>query len=420
MRYVLILVLLTGACTALPPPKDGKSVPIDHLVVYQSKGNLLVVFKSPVPKTTPLEDPSKWAVVVQLKSMSLPASLHPTTVIVDPKNRAYVILQLPTTELTGVLPTDSLAYVSVSFNDAPPTQYAAPAKNSKFSAGSSKTDSDNYLSGTYSPAFHSAALYNIDAKGSVDILGLLSKPGKPKPYLGFTATVATDNRPSADPDSFLVAGLASWVLTSTRFLSGRAQGVLLNWDFAGLEFDRQTTTKTFVSSPILEIPIRLSAAPRPGTRFLSDMFPYFGIETGTNLSNAINPNGSGAVLRGVLGSSASVKEKLNLKYLSQVGISANYTARIPTTNEVFTNTHYISATGKTVSLPVMSSQVRHHLTDELDLTFAKPFSLTVKHEYGELPPGFRKVDNKVTIGLTIMLKQNGTPLDKVNQNLSPP
>ena len=77
-------------------------------------------------------------------------------------------------------------------------------------------------------------------------------------YVGATATVSTDNRPSADPDSFLVSGLAQWIPVEhplRQLLHGRATSLLVNWYFAGLEFDRQTTTKTFISSAIAEQPL---------------------------------------------------------------------------------------------------------------------------------------------------------------------
>jgi hypothetical protein len=45
----------------------------------------------------------------------------------------------------------------------------------------------------------------------------------------------------------------------------------------------------------------------------------------------------------------------------------------------------------------------------LDLTLQKPMILTIKHEYGELPPGFRKVDNKISLGLTVMLNHTNSP-----------
>jgi hypothetical protein len=108
-----------------------------------------------------------------------------------------------------------------------------------------------------------------------------------------------------------------------------------------------------------------------------------------------------------MGSGFNGTLKTPWKFLSQIGITANYNVRLPSTNEVFTNLHYISATGKTISLPVYSTQARHHLTDELDITLQKPLALTIKHEYGELPPGFRKIDNKISIGLTVMLSHKG-------------
>ena len=144
------------------------------------------------------------------------------------------------------------------------------------------------------------------------------------------------------------------------------------------------------------------------------MFPYVGIETGTNLSNALNSSGSRFVFRGELGSSVSFKARQSgafCRRLESATSSAYGLCRRNTCYEweiSLTNTHYISATGKTVSLYSLSTQTRHHLKDELDFTIAKPISITIKHEYGELPPGFRTIHNKVSIGLTVMLFQNNT------------
>jgi len=137
------------------------------------------------------------------------------------------------------------------------------------------------------------------------------------------------------------------------------------------------------------------------------MYPYFGFATGTNLSNALEKGGSGFIFRGVFGTSISLTYKTNWKLLQQIGLTATDTVRIPATNEIFTYTHYISATGKTVSTPVLSTQVRNHLLTQLNFTVAKPFSITVKYEYGELPPAFRTV-NTVSIGVSILLQQANT------------
>jgi hypothetical protein len=95
--------------------------------------------------------------------------------------------------------------------------------------------------------------------------------------------------------------------------------------------------------------------------------------------------------------------------LFPIKVTSDYTARIPAVNEIFTYTNYISATGKTVNLPVLSHQVRNHVKNEIDVPVKGPFTITVKHEYGELPPGFRVVHNTVSIGVTISLFQKNVP-----------
>jgi hypothetical protein len=322
-----------------------------------------------------------------------------------------VVLTLPADTLTTSVTSVVVALDNKSFVMTPPSHPCTRF----LCVATSKADSAIYLNGLYSPAFHSAAQYTIDAEGLLTT-PITKKTSEATVLLGGTFSVATDNRPSADPDSFMVSGLLQWVANSN--FSDRVQGVLLQWNFAGLEFDRQTTTRTFISSPVAEMPISLYPSPKSRKakeHFSAALTPYAGLDIGTNLSNAINSGGSGLVLRGLMGSSFISTVTTKWKTLSQLQIVANYTVRLPATAEVFTNTHYISSTGKTISLPIYSTQARHHLTDELDITLQKPMVLTIKHEYGELPPGFRKVDNKISIGLTVMLSHPNSP-DRVGQS----
>lgn len=267
-------------------------------------------------------------------------------------------------------------------------------------AAPNQAQSDNYLTGSYSPAIHSAPQYTISGQGRV-----VKQLGSDF-YFGAIANVETDNRPSANPDSFLTAGLIQWVPRDTPFLSDIAEGVLVDWEFAGLEFDRQTTNETFISSAVAEIPLRLY--PDPGknlAKVVAAIYPEFGLTTGVNLANSLEPSGSGFIFRGLVGGKLSLTVKPGWKWLQQIDLTGNDMARMPATNEIFTYTHYISATQKTVSLPVLSTKVRNHVTGQLAFTFAKPFSLTVKYEDGELPPAFKTINNKVTIGLSITLRQ---------------
>jgi len=459
-HYWLPYALVCHLVCALPPHAVGANDPpnkvaISTILVAQknrppSKADpfpqgsftqqVSITFKTAVPKVAHPEDATNWKVTVNFDDDStvvlrgktsscattspdvpcwgvaktdhrgnvtekddLPQAEAPPAPPVSHISDYKTLLTLP----PGTL-TKHVTSLTVDFNGAqsPPWTIKQAACTSVFCTAASKSTADNYLSGLYSPAIHSAAQYTIDFKGSYVKQIALSPV-----YIGGVATVSTDQRPSADPDSFLVSGVLQVDLKDAPFkqtspIWSRAQTVLLNWDFAGLEFDRQTTTKTLISSPIIEVPFRVFGNAKSVCSM--GMFPYVGIETGTNLSNALNSSGSGFVFRGELGSSVSFKVKTKWSFLSAIGITSSYTARIPATSEIFTNTHYISATGKTVSLYSLSTQTRHHLKDELDFTVAKPISITIKHEYGELPPGFRTIHNKVSIGLTVMLFQNNS------------
>jgi hypothetical protein len=299
--------------------------------------------------------------------------------------------------------------------------YQAPTPKSQmplFQAATRKSDADNYLSGLYSPAIHSAAQYNIDAQGSFiyPIRGRQRTEGASaaldKSYLGAIGTMSTNNRPTADPDSYFVSPVLDRIVTSKPYWHCRGQGVLLVWNLAGVEFDRKTTTKTVISSPVFEVPYFFHT--KKMMELDSKVVFYAGLQTGSNVSNALNRSGSGFVLRGLAGSSVGFTINPKWKYLSQVAVKSNYTARVPATDEIFTYTQYISATGKTVNLPVLSHQVRNHVKTEIDFTVYKPFSITLKHEYGELPPGFRVVHNAVSIQLTVALMEKYSTFGTVN------
>lgn len=434
MRISLVLIgtifSISAFATNSPKIAIANILPVEDNTAHAYTQDVTVVFKTSVAGTIDLSDPTKWTVVVFRNSV--PTILHGggqkewTVTRITASGTASVSTESTTKPVLTVLGpqaemltlpegslTKDVTSLVVSFDTAqslwaPPASLPT-ASTGLFSSAQDKSHSDVYLSGLYSPAIHSAAQYSIDAQAR-----LVKQIGLSHFRLGGLATVSTDKRPTADPDSFLVSGVLQWIARDQRFLAERAQGVLLDWNFAGLEFDRKTTTETFVSTPVVEIPLRLYPAPRASSSVSLGMIPYFGLSFGQNLSNALNSGGSGTVFRGVLGSSVSFNVKTKWGFLQQIGVTSTYTARIPAKNEVFTNTSYNSGTGKSTDVPILSSQVRHHVTDELDLVIAKPFSITIKHEYGELPPVFRKVDNKVSIGFTVMLQQNNSALAKVD------
>jgi hypothetical protein len=463
MRCVLwltcFLLLSFAELSASPRPKTDKPLKIASIQPNMSAPpaqlafdeSVVVAFSSGAPAKINLLDPGLWKVIIFCDdgsrtflqgttrlnngkqqvvwsefTIDTNGVVSSTTIVpptLAPNGNDQVAIAASTDRKTAflVLPQDALIVsphkntVSLSIwidNTAPGNwSYSKPTSGSTlFQPAASQSQADNYLTGSYSPAIHSAPQYSISGQGNLDF------PIGSRVYLGAVASVETDNRPSANPDSFLVSGQLQWIPIYHRFLNDYAQGILVNWDFAGLEFDRATTTKTFVSSATAEMPLRLYPSPKAALgKFTSGLFPFIGATTGTNLSNALEPSGSGFIFRGVFGTSVGLTYNMpSVTWMQKISLTATDTARMPATNEIFTFTHYISATGKTVSLPVLSTRIRNHVTGELDLTIAKPFSISIQYEDGELPPAFKTIDNKVTVGVKIALQQTAGAQTKIS------
>ena len=436
MRKFLLLFLALNALTAAADSPQKLAIVTIAPVQTSSHSftqEVTVIFKSAAPVGVDISDVTKWHLAL-FSDNSSPLILHGTapqewtvtgtdtfgkpftrkeatkSFLITLLDRQTIKLMLPAGTLTTHTTSLTVSFDAAQLLWSPPSPTSSPeSKAGLLSPAPDKSHSDIYLSGLYSPAIHSNAQYTIDAQAR-----LVKQIGLSHFRLGGIGTISTDKRQTADPDSFFVSGLLQWIAVDKRFLHGRAQGVLLNWDFAGLEFDRSTTTKTFISSPVFEIPLRVYPAPKVSSPLTVSLIPYAGLTTGTNISNALNADGSGTVFRGLAGASLTFNIKTKWVYLSQTAVTSNYTARIPAIAEIFTNTRFNSATGKSTDLPLNSSQVRHHLTNQIDFTIAKPFSITIKHEYGELPPVFRHIDNKVSVGLTVMFQQNNGALAKID------
>jgi hypothetical protein len=400
--YLIALAGLASSPALAAPPKKPTLNNVGPVFDKQKQytQQVDISFKDAVSSSEMKSEPSKWFVVVSTDDGQPPQILAVPVDKVQPLGTRAAYLTLP----PGTLNAHTTS-VEVNFGGSAflwSANGAATSSGSFLQPATDKNTADIYLSGLYSPALHSAAQYTIDAQATlVKQLGL--KPVR----VGGTAVVATDKRPSADPDSFLVSGVLQWIPIAKPFLRERVRGALLQWNFAGLEFDRKSTTETFISSPVMEFPVRVyPAAKASDSTTAVSLIPLFGIQLGDNFENVVLPNGTGLVVRGMGGAMFTYSRKLTLPYLTQLTFTSNYTVRIPGRPEIFTYTQYNSATGKSTDLPMIGSQARHHVKNEFDITFAKPFSLTIKHEYGELPPTFRKINNSISIGLTVMFKQN--------------
>jgi hypothetical protein len=265
-----------------------------------------------------------------------------------------------------------------------------------------KDTSDVYINLSYSPGINGPQQYSIDT--SIGLLFPLDAEAKADyGSLGFLAAVKTDKRATADPDSYRLFGVYQRGLTHKAYWP--VQGLLFTWLIGGVEFERQAKNTNFISSPLLDFPIRLRGRINDKKAVVPVLIPELGMEVGNNFGNAVNSSGQGAIARGVLGGNLSLTFNPKLKLFQGIHLTSSYKLRLPAKAEVFTDTT-TNASGKTVDVPFLSTKPRHYIKNELGFTLWDPISFTITHEYGAIPPAFRLVDHKVSVGFTLALQQN--------------
>jgi hypothetical protein len=90
---------------------------------------------------------------------------------------------------------------------------------------------------------------------------------------------------------------------------------------------------------------------------------------------------------------------LNPGPLNRITASAEYKIRLPQSSEPFTQ--IINGEESTF----LTKKPRHDYQFSLDFMFSKAFGISVQHRYGSVPPVFKLVDNKVSLGIVFKLKQ---------------
>jgi hypothetical protein len=102
----------------------------------------------------------------------------------------------------------------------------------------------------------------------------------------------------------------------------------------------------------------------------------------------------------------------NFIAIKKILLSSSYRARIPAFSEISTNTVMPAGSTKPADIFSLSTSTRNHVQSELDFMFTDAWGITVKHEYGRIPPAFRLVDNTTGVGLVFMFGQAGNSKQK--------
>jgi hypothetical protein len=253
-----------------------------------------------------------------------------------------------------------------------------------FTAAKGAKDADIYFNGSATGQRGSGPIYSIEAKAGY--LQSLRKAGA----IGGRATFVSDAGADIDPDSVTASATYEkvWVIRSPW-------GIIINSDFLGGEFDKENKTRNLTTEldGTLVFPSK-----RIGENSFATMDFMGGFEGGHNYKHALNPKGLGNIWRPKFGVNAYFVA-LAPKFFNRINLSANYIVRLPQTAEPFTK----KING--VKVNSLTTRPRHHVGIDLGLMFAPSYGLTISYRYGSLPPDFKMVDHKVSVGFTLQLKQ---------------
>ena len=270
-----------------------------------------------------------------------------------------------------------------------------------FYPADSKTKADVYLFGSIASGIGAKPSYNIDASIASPGLVLGAKPASGKPdlrnlTLSAVGTVKTADQPKLDPDSFSAGVQLAMRRPKSLDSIGRSY-FLVQWDAAKWEFSRKDQAFNFVSAPTAIYNVGGAVKNSDGSIKASASLDIFGgVELGENLRNKLALDGYGAIARIVPGAAGYLvfPGAIGTK---QISLTSEYHSRILLEKEPFIDTRGTTRTS-------FARGSRHTLTDTLNIKLNDFFSIQAKHEYGSLPPAFKFVDHKVTIGITTMWK----------------
>ena len=219
-------------------------------------------------------------------------------------------------------------------------------------------------------------------------------------------TKPPNNRTRFDPDSILVSA-------AFRRIQHIGKGLLYGIEFdealPGAEFSRSDPSSNLIFKSNAMFVLKPW---QPTDRVYGTLYPVIGIEGGKNLNRpgmlamtAIDLTHYDAITRGLLGAEATLGLSSADSKTDDITLTGSYRVRLPVFDEPFIRTEH------EITSVMLTTRARHWVEVDLNITPAKFkfLAFTVKYQYGELPPVFNMVDNKLTIGLTFKAVQSNKP-----------
>ena len=418
--WLLCLAAPRVAIAAVPTLVQGSVEPNDRRVLY-------LTFDAPLPAPADVMHATFWTVVittadgtsgssvdgVAIKTCSRLVALH-GFLSRCPAGESIVEIAL---QLARPVP-DPARQVDVSY--VGPDGTAAVALRGPFElalgralgaplAAANNDDLDLYFDGKYSRVADEGAAFDIDAFAGF-MRAIAAGSSRYWGRAGFYGQLKAKDSPNADPDSVLLFGVYQRVMGSGRF-HGPLQSPSLDVRLPGLELDRRRSQRNFIVSPVVTVPLRLSAGAlgpiQPGIIF-PFMTVFAGAEIVKPLSSALQTTRSWRA-RALVGATLTAGYAPEKPWVQSVTLKAAYQVRFLSDEELFKDPRRApidAATGERGDAVFeLGTQSRDRTQITLTYFPVKWTGLSFEYEHGSVPPVFAITGHTLTFGVTFALKQ---------------
>ena len=386
MRKSVVVCLVLLSMWSLPVTSARGSVWDDKSIVYVirratiSQFGVEVRFGKDIPPDTDLTIADNW--LIRTVSAGTVGQFHPASVTVAHPPTGSIATLNPGRALD---PSTERITILLQIANFPEFTVGEADKRDTFTKAKGKDDADIYFSGSAVGARGSKPLYAFESK-----LGYLFDLGKIGSF-GPRAAVNAASESNIDPDSIKATATYQKV-----FPFGPAgQGIILNSDALGVEFDTENRTRNLATelSGILVLPsARLGEGAFAAIDFMT------GFEAGHNYRHKLNEDGLGNFWRWKFGATAYFIA-LHPPLFKRIDFNAEYKVRLLNSAEPFTKTI------NDQDVTTLKKGPRHYFGSDLDFMFSDLLGISLKYRYGSIPPAFKFVNHAVSIGLTFKIKQ---------------
>jgi hypothetical protein len=264
-----------------------------------------------------------------------------------------------------------------------------------FTAADGREDANIYLSGEVAGASGEKFNGSVDVKVEIPFRKII---GNRVHIFNFPLfELKASSSPQADPDSMNIGFSWEWPVWRYRGETLEVPIRRIIWRNAPkIESERDFDNTNFIWESRFRFMSRTYSAKHATLYFR----PFIGQELGANINSPVKEAEGRFLYRPLAGTTLNLIFPIQAAGLQDISFEGSYIRRWLLRREIGFEEDD-EGNLKAVSI---GRGPRDYVTAKINLDFTKAFGATVSYEYGQLPPSFKLVDHKTSIGLTYKVK----------------